>query len=97
MLQAALEGGRDVSASLARWIPLLEALASGTRFSSGPVRVWCVLRRTSHPATRARHPSLEYLSALLLFFELGSHCDHCLPEGTLDRDRGVEEWCFFSV
>src|SRR4029434_10307364 len=48
-------------------------------------------------ATRARHPSLEYLSALLLFFELGSHCDHCFPEGALDRDRGVEEWCFFSV
>src|SRR4029434_10591811 len=48
-------------------------------------------------AARARHPGLEYLSALLLFFELGSHCDHCLPEGALDRDRGVEEWCFFSV
>ena len=49
VLQAELEGGRGVSASLARWTPLLEALASGTRFSSGPVRVWCVLRRTSHP------------------------------------------------
>ena len=29
--------------------PGLEALASGTRFFSGPVRGWCVLRRTSHP------------------------------------------------
>src|SRR4029434_1596216 len=48
VLQAALEGGRGVSASLARWTPLLKALASGTCFSSGPVRVWCVLRRTSH-------------------------------------------------
>src|SRR4029434_2539134 len=37
--------------SLARWTPLLEALASGTRFSSGPVRVWCVLRR---PSARCR-------------------------------------------
>src|SRR4029434_7830965 len=49
VLQAALEGGRDVSASLARWIPLLEALASVSRSVSGPAWVWCVLRRTSHP------------------------------------------------
>src|SRR4029434_7741302 len=43
-------------------------------------------------ATRTRHPSLEYLSALLLFFELGSHCDHCLPRrrpGQRPGRRGV--------
>src|SRR4029434_3348133 len=45
------EGGRGVSASLARSAPSLEELASRTPFSFGPVRVWCV--------TRARHPSLE--------------------------------------
>ena len=49
VLQAELEGGRGVSASLARWAPSLEELASGTRLASGPVWVWCVLRRTSHP------------------------------------------------
>src|SRR4029434_4025450 len=37
VLQAELEGGRGVSASLAWWAPSLEELASGTRFSSGPV------------------------------------------------------------
>ena len=49
VLQAELESGRGVSASLARWAPSLEELASGTRFASGPVWVWCVLRRMSHP------------------------------------------------
>src|SRR4029434_7334974 len=64
VLQAALEGGRVVSASLAQWIPLLEALASGTRFSSGPVWVWCVLRRASQP----RHPSEAFKAVITIRF-----------------------------
>ena len=36
-LQAELEGGRGVSASLVWWAPLPEGLANGTRFASGPV------------------------------------------------------------
>ena len=48
-LQAELEDGRGVSASLAWWAPLLEELASGTRFAVGAVWGWCVAKRTSHP------------------------------------------------
>src|SRR4029434_8590792 len=49
VLQAELEGGRGVSASLAWWAPSLEELASRTRVAFGPGWAWCVLRRTSHP------------------------------------------------
>src|SRR4029434_7743459 len=50
VLQAALEGGRDVAPSHVWCAPLLEGLANGTRFASGPVWAWCVPKRTARPS-----------------------------------------------